>query len=165
MKTFREIAENDINKNLADADEYDCSNVWNNIKKIPKKKGSYNGFDIYKVKDYYFIIKEEKYVGHINVSAEENKTIFISTGFSNIRGAYKSLLLGLLKVTTNKRIISDVFLSTPATKFWQRIIDDTSIEKVFLDYNDEIVLQSKTISNEEVKKYFEDGEFRVGIIG
>jgi len=167
MKTFRELAENQLNQSIDDLDEFSAEEIWLEAKekaKVQKSKVK-SPYTIYKSKDYYFLIEDGNYIAHIDCTADKIEvgySIFISTSFSNIRGGYLILINGLLSIPKIKNIISDQILSTPATKFWMKVMKDKSMKKRFFNYKDEVQLEF-TDFNKEAQELFKNEEYRVGL--
>lgn len=123
---------------------------YNGYEILQKKDKSYDTLTFYLVKDGVNIAELTNYEGKI-----VQKTINIVSAYSSVRGAYKELLMGLLKSSKIMYIFSDSTLSKPAEKFWMKIIKDSSIKKISIDNNDNIL--------EFEEEHFTDPDFRVGI--
>jgi len=163
MKSFSEyIIENQLY--VGDDVEHSLEVEWLEVKEKAKKVKSNIKYSIYEYKDKFFIIDKNKYIGHIeNYDPKIRKTLYISTAYMSIRGLYKEVMLDLLKSKRIKTIISDPMLSTPATKYWLKIIKDKNITKILVDNEDKIIFKGKEFSDKEMT-LFNDEEYRIGMI-
>jgi len=132
---------------------------WKEHKEEAKLFQKLSPYNIFKYRDLFFLIKDDKYIAHIQNYDDriQEKTIDTVESFSTEREAYKILLLGLLKSPKIKRILTDSMLSSSATKFWKKMIQDPKIKKIIVDN------QSKEIDTTEYLKYLEDPDYRIGI--
>jgi len=158
MKTFSEfLIENQIN--MSDDSSYSLEGEFNkNKEKMKKFKGN-----IFRYKSVYYLVKDGEYVAALENYADsiEDKTINIDFAHSNVRGGYKELLLGLLSSKV-KRIISDSTLTKKATKFWLKMISDSSVNKILVDNQDVEVFSGKKFDKEQMD-LFKNLDIRIGI--
>jgi len=146
--TFKNLLENYIYDNN---DDINLSINFKNAKKVKN--------NLYKYQDQYFYGKNDQYIAGIEYFSHKNNILYISVTHSIERG-------GLLKlfylIPRTKYIISDTNLSSAAFKFWEKIAKDTSKEKVFMDYNDDIVHTFTKYTDTEIKM-IKSSDYRIGL--
>jgi len=167
--TFRNILENTLSGD-SPREEYSGEKAWNTIisspkfKKNPKK--ALDGYQYHKIKDVYYLVKDDIYHAHLDCThntIESGYSVFEDVAYSKTRGAYKILLLTILKISKIKNIISDNNLSVDAHKFWVKLNSDTTLIKSFFDSSDKLVIQSNKFSTTELKKYLNSGDYRIAL--
>jgi len=158
MKTFSKfLIENQIN--LPDDNSYSLLDDFNKNKdKMKKFKGN-----IFRYRSIYYLVKDGKYVAALENYADsiEDKTINIDFAHSNVRGGYKELLLGLLGSKV-ERIISDSTLTKKATKFWLKIISDSSVNKILVNSSEKTIFSGAKFDKEQMD-LFKNLDMRIGI--
>lgn len=142
---------------------------------------SFDKYSLYSItrpdERYYLIDRDNKYVASVEYHKETplNRSIGISImyGYSNRRGAYRTLLDSILKYTNNFWIMSDRILSVPASKFWLKYMDEintTSYYPFLYNTTNSTISpydKSKAISYDDDKsfKYIKIGISKNNLIG
>ena len=127
--------------------EFSAEKEWNRFSKLSKLLKEYDGYSLYKYYDYLFLIKDNKYVAHLDGITDKllgKKAFYITVMYSEERGAME-ILFNLMKLTGYKCIVSDTMLSNDALKFHKKL--NTKLKYFAINYKDEEV---KHISDEEL---------------
>ena len=156
---FKLFLENELNSGGGD---FSKIKEWETVMEKAKLQDiNVNDHQIYEYKGTYYLIKDNQYVAHVQDYNEKlkNKTLNIISASSEERGAYRVLLIALLQKI--KYIVSDSILSVSATKFWEKIIKDTSVNKVVFNTDDNIEYRGN--DSQILHKYFQNPDFRIGL--
>lgn len=159
MTNFRELFEVEVS-NSTERDEYKSS-----LPASAKKVKDLEQYSLYKNKSVYFLVDND-YIAHVDVTVDKingKRSLFINSAYSAQRGAYKTLLRGILSLSNVRYIISDALVSSDALSFWKKILKDTSITKIVLRYNEEIVFEQKQFTNEQIKMILSDPDITIGM--
>lgn len=127
--------------------EFSAEKEWNKFSKLSKLLKEYDGYSLYKYYDYLYLIKDDKYIGHLDGITDKllgKKSFYITVMYSEERGAME-ILFNLMKLTGYKYIVSDIMLSNDALKFHKKL--NTKLKYFVINYKDEEV---KNISDKEL---------------
>ena len=127
--------------------EFSAEKEWNRFSKLSKLLKEHDGYSLYKYHDYLFLIKDNKYIAHLDGITDKllsKKAFYITVMYSEERGAME-ILFNLMKLTGYKCIVSDTMLSNDALKFHKKL--NTKLKYFAINYKDEEV---KYISDEEL---------------
>lgn len=160
--TFRDLLETSTSNSTA-REDYDGTDLWkNSTAKLVKTEKDYQ---LHKDKDVYFLVKDDKYIAHIDGTHDKCKgkrALFINAAFAKERGSYRILFDMILK-TSVKYIISDALLSSDAERFWKKILADTSLTKIILEFNEDILYNKSSFTKEETKEIFTNPDITIGV--
>lgn len=164
MKLFSVfIAENQLD--VGNEAEHNGVQMWNSVKdKANKIKTKLTDYELFHYKGLYVLVNNGQYIAHLedfNDSIQDN-TIYINDAYSGERGMYRVLLLEILNIRKVERIVSDNVLSTYATSFWKKIINDPSLTKILVNYKDQTIFEGKSFTGNEWEM-FKDKDYRIGI--
>ena len=135
--------------------EFSAEKEWNRFSKLSKLLKEYDGYSLYKYYDYLFLIKDNKYVAHLDGITDKllgKKAFYITVMYSEERGAME-ILFNIMRLTGYKYIVSDTMLSNDALKFHKKL--NTKLKYFAINYKDEEV---KHISDEEL---YSDPAYRI----
>ena len=144
-----------------DGASYNKSHEWEGNKKFAKKYSTTfdPNFILWGTKSSFVLTDiDEKYIAHIYFDVVDrvstHKAIQITDGYSDIRGAYKKLLYGILVSSDYSMIFGDSTMSEQAKKAWSKFLVDPTFKPyvytngVLEDYADqEVFSEDRSLSN------------------
>lgn len=166
MENFKKHLKETISYSSSNRDDFKREELFNNNKDKMKLVKSLNGFDVYKMKEIFFLSKNGIYKGYIDSIIDtfnSKKAIFISQVSVEERGTYK-IFIDILLRSGYFYVISDLNLSEDATKFYKKALENTSWTKVIIKYNKEIIFNKKEYSKEEIHNILNDGTLTIAFI-
>jgi len=136
------------------------------LDKLGKPKKSAGGYDLYQDGDMFFLAKDGLYISYSDTSKDKingKKAYYFTSIHSKERGGFRKLLDLMMKLPGVKYLVSDSLLTDDAMKFYKKILNDKSIKKALIHF-EELYKEGNEFSEEDIKLALTDPAYTIAIV-